>query len=103
MQTWQRPWTRTPRSTGYCRVIADTVAVVNLGSQQFEANALVTGLDPSRAATFDEVYDTDGNPIDLNGLGDDELLIDLEGAEELDAEVGRLASVVPGPRALSGK
>lgn len=86
-----------PEVDGVLPVIADTVAVVNLGSQQFEANALITGLDPFRAATFDEVFDTDGAPIDLNSLGPDELFIDLEGAEELDAEVGDSLQIFLGP------
>lgn len=86
-----------PEVDGVLPVIADTVAVVNMGSQQFEANALITGLDPSRAATFDKIFDTTGAPIDLNRLGPDELLIDLEGAAELDADVGDSLQLFLGP------
>ena len=94
-----------PEIDGVLPVIADTVAVVNLGSQQFEANALITGLDPSRAATFDEVFDTDGQCHRLlNGLGDDEFLHRPGRVRRsLDAEVGRLAPAVPGTCQLSGK
>lgn len=89
-----------PEIDGALPVLAETVAVVNLRSQQFEAAALITGLDPERAAAFDQVLDTNGDPIDLALLGDDEIFIDLEGAEELDAEVGDSLQLVLGPGAF---
>ena len=86
-----------PEVDGLLPVVAETVAVVNLGSQQFEANALITGLDPVRAETFDEVLDTDGNAIDLSSLGNNELYIDFEGAEELGAGAGDSLQLFLGP------
>ncbi len=77
-------------------VLTENVAVVNLESRQFEANALLTGVDPARAKTFDEVFDTDGVPLDLGALGDNELYIDKEGAEELAAEAGDVLQLVLG-------
>ncbi len=85
---------------GLLPVVAETVAVVNLESQQFEANALITGLDPARASTFDEVLDIDGTPVDIGSLGDDELYLDSEGAEELDAEAGDVLQLFLGPQSF---
>ena len=89
-----------PDVDGLLPVVAETVAVVNLESQQFEANALITGLDPARASTFDEVLDTDGAPVDISSLGDDELYLDREGAEELGAEAGDVLQLFLGPQSF---
>ena len=89
-----------PDVDGLLPVVTETVAVVNLESQQFEANALITGLDPARASTFDEVLDTDGAPVDISSLGDDELYLDREGAEELGAEAGDVLQLFLGPQSF---
>ena len=89
-----------PDVDGLLPVVAETVAVVNLESQQFEANALITGLDPARASTFDEVLDIDGTPVDISSLGDDELYLDREGAEELGAEAGDVLQLFLGPQSF---
>ena len=89
-----------PDVDGLLPVVTETVAVVNLESQQFEANALITGLDPARASTFDEVLDTDGAPVDIGSLGDDELYLDSEGAEELGAEAGDVLQLFLGPQSF---
>ena len=87
-----------PDVDGLLPVVTETVAVVNLESQQFEANALITGLDPARALTFDEVLDTDGARVDIGSLGEDELYLDSEGAEELAAEAGDVLQLFLGPQ-----
>ena len=89
-----------PDVDGLLPIVTETVAVVNLESQQFEANALITGLDPARASTFDEVLDTDGAPVDIGSLGDDELYLDSEGAEELGAEAGDVLQLFLGPQSF---
>ena len=89
-----------PDVDGLLPVVAETVAVVNLESQQFEANALITGLDPARASTFDEVLDTDGTPVDISSLGDDELYLDSGGADELGAEAGDVLQLFLGPESF---
>ena len=89
-----------PDVDGLLPVVAETVAVVNLESQQFEANALITGLDPARASTFDEVLDTDGTPVEIGSLGDDELYLDSEGADELGAEAGDVVQLFLGPQSF---
>ena len=87
-----------PDVDGLLSVVTETVAVVNLESQQFEANALITGLDPARALTFDEVLDTDGARVDIGSLGEDELYLDSEGAEELGADAGDVLQLFLGPQ-----
>ena len=87
-----------PDVDGLLPVVTETVAVVNLESQQFEANALITGLDPARALTFDEVLDTDGARVDIGSLGEDELYLDSEGAEELGADAGDVLQLFLGPQ-----
>ena len=89
-----------PDVDGLLPVVAETVAVVNLKSQQFEANALITGLDPARASTFDEVLDTDGTPVDISSLADDELYLDSGGADELGAEAGDVLQLFLGPQSF---
>ena len=89
-----------PDVDGLLPVVAETVAVVNLESQQFEANALITGLDPARASTFDEVLDTDGTPVDISSLADDELYLDSGGADELGAEAGDVLQLFLGPQSF---
>ena len=89
-----------PDVDGLLPVVAETVAVVNLESQQFEANALITGLDPARASTFDEVLDTEGTPVDISSLGDDELYLDSGGADELGAEAGDVLQLFLGPESF---
>ena len=89
-----------PDVDGLLPVVAETVAVVNLESQQFEANALITGLDPARASTFDEVLDTNGTPVDISSLGDDELYLDSGGADELGAEAGDVLQLFLGPQSF---
>ena len=89
-----------PDVDGLLPVVAETVAVVNLESQQFEANALITGLDPARASTFDEVLDIDGTPVDISSLADDELYLDSEGADELGAEAGDVLQLFLGPESF---
>ena len=77
-----------PDIDGVLPVLAEQVAVINVRSQQFELGALLTGVDPTRAAGFDALLDTQGTPIDLASLAPNELYIDKDGAEELDAQVG---------------
>ena len=89
-----------PDVDGLLPVVAETVAVVNLESQQFEANALITGLDPARASIFDEVLDTDGTPVGIGSLADDELYLDSEGADELGAEAGDVLQLFLGPESF---
>ena len=77
-----------PDIDGVLPVLTEQVAVINVRSQQFELGALLTGVDPTRASGFDALLDTQGTPIDLASLAPNELYIDKDGAEELDAQAG---------------
>ncbi len=83
-----------PNVDGVLPVLVETVAVVNTRTQQFEVESLFAGVDPSRANTFESLSDTEGNPADVASLGPDEVYIDLEGAEELEARPGDVLGVV---------
>ncbi|MEE9248818.1 MAG: FtsX-like permease family protein [Dehalococcoidia bacterium] len=90
-----------PDIDGVLPVLVEQIAVVNLRSQQFEINALFSGLDPARAAAFDTLFDTEGRPIDLASLGPNQVYIDKEGAEEIDALAGDTLGLALGPGNLS--
>ena len=91
-----------PDVDGLLPVVTETVAVVNLESQQFEANALITGLDPARASTFDEVLDTDGAPVDISSLGDDELYLGQRRGGGAGGGGRRCLAIVPRTPELQG-
>ena len=80
--------------------LLESTSVINLRSKQFEVEALLTGLDPSRAHGFDPLNDIDGNPVDLATLEPDELYIDVEGAQELGVRVGDTLGVAVRPGEL---
>ena len=54
---------------GVLPTLAEDVAAINSGSQQFESSARLAGLDPQRAMAFDEQFDTEGESLDLTALG----------------------------------
>ena len=86
-----------PDIDGVLPVLSEAVAAVNFRSNQFEVNTLLAGFDPTRTAGFGTLLDTRGNPIELASLGPNEVYIDQEGAEELDAQVGDVLGVALGP------
>ena len=82
-------------------IVRQDTAVINFRAQQFEVQALYLGLDPARAAVFETLRDLQGNPIDLASLGPDEVYIDREGAERIEAQPGDALGVVTGPGGLT--
>ena len=89
-----------PDIDGALPVIAEPVSVANVRGRQFEVNALLVGADPGRAPRFEALTDVDGNPADLASLAPDEVYIDSEGAEKLDARRGDTLGVALGPGEL---
>ena len=86
-----------PDIDGVLPALVENIAVVNLRSQQFEVEALYSGLDPARAAQFEALKDIEGNPIDLATVGSNEVYIDREGAEQIGAVVGDVLGVALRP------
>lgn len=86
-----------PDIDGLLPALTQNVAVINSDSQQFESSVTLAGLDPQRAAVFDELFDKSGAPIDLAALRSDEVYITRDGAEALLAEPGTVLSVALGP------
>ena len=86
-----------PDIDGILPALVEQVAVINFRTNQFEVNTIFSGVDPVRTAGFGPLDDTHGKPVDLFSLGPDEVYIDKEGAEEIDAQVGDVLGVVLGP------
>lgn len=86
-----------PDIDGVLPALVEPAAVVNVRSQQFEVNALFAGLDPARAAEFEDLSDTEGTPVNLAFLEPDEVYIDKEGAEEIGVLRGDTLGVALGP------
>ena len=86
-----------PDVDGVLPALIESVAVVNFRSQQFEVEALYTGLDPARATDFESLKDIGGNPVDLAALGPNEVYIDREGADEIGAQTGDVLGVALRP------
>ena len=81
---------------GVLPALTEDVAAINPESQQFESSAQLAGLDPPRARVFDELFDTQGAPLDLTLLGPNEVYITDTGAEALRVEPGTVLSVALG-------
>ena len=90
-----------PDIDGVLPALVEQTGAVNIRSQQFTVNALLSGLDPARAAAFETLVDTDGRTIDLASLGPDEVYIDRDGAREIGAQPGDVLGVALGPDELT--
>ena len=86
---------------GVLPALTEDVAAINPESQQFESSVQLAGLDPQRARVFDELFDTQGAPLDLTLLGPNEVYITRSGAEALRVEPGTVLSVALGPGMLT--
>ena len=86
---------------GVLPTLAEDVAAINSGSQQFESSARLAGLDPQRAMAFDEQFDTEGESLDLTALGPNKVYINKDGAEALLAGSGSELNLALGPGMLT--
>ena len=86
-----------PDIDGVMPVLGEQVAAINFRTKQFEVNTLLVGVDPARTAGFGTLLDAQGDPIDLASLGPNEVIIDQEGAEKLEARVEDVLGVALGP------
>ena len=53
--------------------LSEVVPVVNIRSQQFDVSGQISGLDPQRVPPFGVLLDQQGLPMDLAGLGPNEV------------------------------
>ena len=74
-----------PLIDGIMPTLAEVVPVVNIRSQQFDVSGQISGLDTLRVPEFGVLLDQQGQPMDLAGLGPNEVYLDSEGASELAA------------------
>ena len=88
-----------PDVDGVLPTLTEDVAVINLDSRQFESGALLAGLHPARAESFEKLVDIEGNAVDLSGLADNAAYITRDGADELEVAVGGSLNVFFGPGA----
>ncbi len=86
---------------GVAPVLAQPTAVINAESRQFEVEALLTGLEPTSAASFETLTDLQGNPVDLAALGPDQVYLDREGADAIDAQAGDTIGIPLGQGGLT--
>ena len=86
-----------PDVDGALPSLSQHVSVINPNSQQFDSSVLLAGLDPQRATAFEELFDTEGAPVDLAVLGPGEVYITKDGAESLLVEPGGVLNVALGP------
>ena len=77
--------------------LTENVAAVNVAGRQFEVNVMLTGMDPARAAKFEQLKLLDGRPADLAALGPGEVYIDSKGAERLKVGAGGVLGVPSRP------
>jgi len=78
---------------GLMPVIAEPVAVINPRSQLSEPLVVLVGVDASRLDAFPDIVDSEGRPVDVATLADDEVLVNESLADELSAEPGDLLEV----------
>ena len=86
-----------PDVDGVMPVLGEQVAIINFSSNQFEVNSLLVGVDSARTTGFGTLLDPQGDPIDLASLGPNEIIIDQEGAEKIEAQVGDTLGMALGP------
>ena len=89
-----------PDVDGVLPVLTENVAAINVAGRHFEVNVMITGLDPARAATFEQLRLRDGRPVDLASLAPGEVYLDSKGAERLKAQAGTALGVPSGPGAI---
>ena len=76
--------------------LTKTVAVINVTRRQFEINATMIGVDEQNSTKFEALYDELNQPLEISDLGPNEIFIDIEGAEALEAEVGDASCALGG-------
>ena len=81
--------------------LTENVAAINSDSQQFESSTRLAGLDPRRAMVFDELFDAEGEPLDLTVLGPNEVYTNRVGADALLAGTGSKLSLALGAGVLT--
>ncbi len=78
---------------GVAPAIIESVAVQDLTTRQNEPRATVFATDPERMEGFGEIKDVEGGTLSLADLGANEIYLNDEAADELNASVGDEVSV----------
>lgn len=83
-----------PRIDGVMPQIRDTFPIVNPRASRTEVGTSVIGLDTAAQAGFAELRSLDGEVVPLDSLGQGEILLNEDLAEELDARTGDVVLLV---------
>lgn len=83
-----------PHVDGYAGVVFEPVPVINDRTNLSEPNVVIAGLDAEREGPFEDIVDKDsGAVLRVADLGPDELYLNEDGADSLDAQAGDTLSV----------
>jgi len=77
-----------PRVAAVVPALWQPVAAIDLRTRQSEPALNLIGVPPERLAAVGGLVDTEGRPIDLAHLAEDEVVLGAEAAKRLDAQVG---------------
>jgi len=77
-----------PDVDGITPVIFETLPIINERTNLSSPAASMAGVDPSRLDDFPDIVTRNGKPVDLTGLADDQIYLNENAADELDARPG---------------
>lgn len=78
-----------PHVDGYAGVVFEPVPVINDRTKLSEPNVVIAGIDAEREGPFEDIVDKNSGAIlRVADLGPDELYLNEEGADSLDAQAG---------------
>ncbi len=79
--------------SGFLPLITEPVAVSNPTTKLHTPQGVINGLDASRLGAFPDVVNTNGKPVDVGALADDEILVNKSMADKIDAVPGQTIDV----------
>jgi putative ABC transport system permease protein len=83
-----------PHVDGYAGVVFEPVPVINERTKLSEPNVVIAGIDADREGPFEDIVDKNsGEVLRVTDLGPDELYLNEDGADSLDAQAGDTLSV----------
>lgn len=86
---------------GLMPALLEFVPAINMDTQLSTPQVFIIGIDPARVDQFGGLNTLDGEPIDLNALPPDAVVISESTAEELDAAAGDQVTIFYGGQPLT--
>ena len=78
-----------PEIKGFLPLISEPVAVSNPQTSLSAPLGVLSGVDATRLGAFPDIVDTNGKPVDVASLADNEILVNESMADEIDAVPGQ--------------